>query len=64
MHRLPAGPSGPQLKAYLLHNKIDTGFFVAAYPNATGPAGKAALAAREQLIAFAVGPQGMEPDDL
>jgi hypothetical protein len=60
----PPEATGPQLKAYLLHNKIDTGFFVAAYPHATVPQVKAALAAREQLIAFAVRSQGMGPDDL
>ena len=60
----PPEATGPQLKAYLLHNKIDTGFFVAAYPQATVPQVKAALAAREQLIAFAVRTQGMGPDDL
>ena len=37
---------------------------MAAYPHATVPQVKAALAAREQLIAFAVRTQGMEPDDL
>jgi hypothetical protein len=60
----PPEATGPQLKAYLLHNQIDTGFFVAAYAHATVPQVKAALAAREQLIAFAVRTQGMGPDDL
>jgi hypothetical protein len=60
----PPEASGPQLKAYLLHNKIDTGFFVAAYPHATVPQVKAAVAAREQLIAFAVRAQEMPADDL
>jgi hypothetical protein len=60
----PPDATGPQLKAYLLHNQIDTGFFVAAYPHATVPQVKAALAAREQLIAFAVRTQGMGADDL
>ena len=60
----PADATGPQLKAYLLHNKIDTGFFVAAYPNSTVAQVKAALAKREQLIAFAVRAQGMGPDEL
>jgi hypothetical protein len=60
----PPEATGPQLKAYLLHNKIDTGFFVAAYPHATVPRVKAALAARERLIAFAVRTQGMSAGDL
>ena len=60
----PPEASGPQLKAYLLHNKIDTGFFVAAYPHATVPQVKAAVAARQQLIAFAVRAQEMPADDL
>jgi hypothetical protein len=60
----PPEATGPQLKAYLLHNQINTGFFVAAYPHATVPQVKAALAAREQLIEFAVRTQGMGPDDL
>jgi len=60
----PPDATGPQLKAYLLHNKIDTGFFVAAYPHATVAQVKAALAGREQLIAFAVRAQGMRAEDL
>ncbi len=60
----PPDATGPQLKAYLLHNKVDTGFFVAAYPNATVAQVKAALAAREQLVAFAVRAEGVGPDDL
>jgi hypothetical protein len=60
----PPQATGPEFKAYLLHNKIDTGFFVAAYPHATVPQVKAALAAREQLIAFALRTQGMAPAEL
>lgn len=60
----PPEATGPQLKAYLLHNKVDTGFFVAAYPHATVAQVKAALAAREQLIAFAVRAQDLGPEDL
>jgi hypothetical protein len=60
----PPDATGAQLKAYLLHNKVDTGFFVAAYPHSSVAQVKAALAAREQLIAFAVRAQGMGPDDL
>ena len=60
----PPDAAGPRLKAYLLHNKIDTGFFVAAYPHATVPQVKAALSAREQLIAFAMRAQEMRAEDL
>jgi hypothetical protein len=60
----PSDATGPQLKAYLLHNKIDTGFFVAAYPHATVPQVKAAVAARAQLIAFAARAQDMPAEDL
>jgi hypothetical protein len=59
----PPDATGPELKAYLLHNRIDTGFFVAAYPHATVPQVKAALAAREQLIAFAVRAQELRAED-
>jgi hypothetical protein len=60
----PSDATGAHLKAYLLHNKIDTGFFVAAYPHATVPQVKAAVAAREQLIAFAARAQEMRAEDL
>lgn len=60
----PPEASGPRLKAYLLHNKIDTGFFVAAYPKATVAQVKAAVAARERLIAFTVRAQTLDADDL
>ncbi len=60
----PRDATGPRLKEYLLHNKIDTGFFVAAYPKATVAQVKAGLAAREQLIAFAVRAQEMGAEDV
>jgi hypothetical protein len=60
----PPEATGPQLKAYLLHNKIDTGFFVAAYPNSTVAQVKAALEARARLISFAVLAQTIPADDL
>ncbi len=60
----PPGASGAPLKAYLLHNKIDTGFFVAAYPDATVAEVKAALVARARLIDFAVRAQDMSRDEL
>jgi len=63
VRRLPARGHRPAAEG-LLHNEIDTGFFVAAYPHATVPRVKAALAARERLIAFAVRTQGMSAKDL
>lgn len=60
----PEGAAGADLKHYLLHNQIDTGLFVAAYPKATVPKVKAALDVRERMIDFAVSSQGMGPDEL
>lgn len=60
----PTPASGPALKAYLLHNQLDTGFFVAAYPDASVEQVQASLALREQLIAFTVRSQGMDPTTL
>jgi hypothetical protein len=60
----PQPAAGEPLKAYLLHNQIDTGFFVAAYPKASVEEVRASLALREQLIAFAVSSQGMDAEAL
>jgi len=60
----PPEAKGPELKRYLLHNQIDTGFFVAAYPHATVAQVKAALDARERLTAFAVRAESMGPEEL
>lgn len=60
----PQPASGAALKAYLLHNQIDTGFFVAAYPDASVEEVHASLALREELIAFAVSSQGMDAETL
>lgn len=60
----PAGAAGAELKAYLLHNKIDTGFFVAAYPHSTVPQVKAALATRERLIALALAAPELTAEEL
>lgn len=56
--------SGAELVAYLRHNQIRTGFFVAAYPHATVPAVKRCLAVRERLIAFATRSQALSPAEL
>lgn len=58
----PAG--GERLKAYLLHNQIDIGFFVAAYKDHTVAEVKDALALRERLMSFAVCVQGLDASAL
>jgi hypothetical protein len=60
----PSGAAGPALKAYLLHNQIHTGFFVAAYPDSRVPQVKAALAARERVIALALAAPGLTAEEL
>lgn len=60
----PEGAAGATLKAYLLHHQIDTGYFVAAYPEATVAEVKQGLELRERMIAFAVGSQALEPAEL
>lgn len=60
----PTPATGAALKAYLLHNQLNTGFFVAAYPDASVDQVRASLALREQLIAFTVRSQGMDPATL
>ena len=56
--------SAAELKAYLHAHRIDTGFFFAAYGQATVERVRAALDLRERLIPFAVESQGMEPAEL
>jgi hypothetical protein len=60
----PRPAAGEALKRYLLHNQIDTGFFVAAYGTATVQEVQAAVAQRSRLIDFAVAAQGLAPGDL
>lgn len=60
----PQPASGDALKVYLLHNQIDTGFFVAAYPDASVEDVKASLDLRERMIAFAVRSQAMDAAQL
>jgi hypothetical protein len=55
---------GGALKAYLLAHQAKTGFFVAAYPQATVAHVRAALEQRERVIAFARSAQGMDPAQL
>jgi hypothetical protein len=60
----PQPPAGAPLKAYLRAHRHKTGFFVAAYPQATVGDVRAALAQREDVIAFARAAQGMDPAQL
>ena len=60
----PRPPAGATLKAYLLAHHHTTGFFVAAYPQATVADVRAALAQREDAIAFARDAQRMDPAQL
>jgi hypothetical protein len=60
----PQPPAGAALKAYLRAHHAKTGFFVAAYPQATVADVRGALAQRETVIAFARGAQGMDPAQL
>ena len=55
----PRPASGAALSGFLMDHRIKTGFFVAAYGEATVPEVRAALAQREALIAFAQEAQGM-----
>lgn len=60
----PASASGPELKRYLLEHRLETGFFVAAYNDATVAKVKASLELRERMIDLAVRSQGMPPAEL
>jgi hypothetical protein len=57
----PQPPAGAPLKAYLRAHHHKTGFFVAAYPQATVGHVRAALAQRDETIAFARVAQAMDP---
>jgi len=60
----PQPPAGAPLKAYLRAHHHTTGFFVAAYPQATVGDVRSALAQREDVIAFARDAQRMDPAQL
>ena len=60
----PQPPTGAALKAYLRAHQATTGFFVAAYPQATVGQVRDALAQREHVIAFARSAQAMDPAQL
>jgi hypothetical protein len=55
----PKSARGAPLKRYLLHNQIDIGFFVAAYPNTPVDEVQAVLARRKQVADFAIRTQGL-----
>ncbi len=57
----PAGAAGPELKRYLLHNQIGTGFFVSAYPTADVAKVRRCLDVRSRLIAFAQRAEDLDP---
>ncbi len=59
-----APQTAADLKRYLLHNQIETGFFYAAYPGATVAKVRAALDNRDRLIDFALRAQSMPPQEL
>jgi hypothetical protein len=52
---------GAALERYLLHNKIPTGLFFTAYPDATVKDVQDCLELRDRTIAFAVRAQTMNP---
>jgi hypothetical protein len=60
----PEGARGPALKKYLKHNQIKSGIFFAAYGQATVGTVQQSLRQREQMIAFAIRAQGLEPEAL
>jgi hypothetical protein len=60
----PRPAAGAPLKAYLRAHHHKTGFFVAAYPQATVAQVRSALAQRDEAIAFARDAQGMDPAQL
>ena len=60
----PPGAAGTELKDYLLRNQVHTGYFVAAYPEATVSKVRQSLEQRQRMIDFAVRAQTMAPDEL
>jgi len=60
----PAKCEGQALKTYLRHNQVNSGFFYAAYPNATVEQVRRTLDQRERMMAFATEHQGVPPAEL
>jgi hypothetical protein len=59
-----AASGSADLVRYLLHNQIDTGFFVAAYPKANLGQVRRSLLLRDRMTAFAITAQTMRPAEL
>lgn len=60
----PTRPRGVALKRYLLHNQIDIGFFVAAYPSATVEHVKSVLGLRSRVADLAIRSQSLGAGEL
>jgi hypothetical protein len=60
----PKRARGAPLKRYLLHNQIDIGFFVAAYPQATVQQVTGVLALRTRVADLAIRTQGLGASEL
>jgi hypothetical protein len=60
----PASMARGELKEYLLHHRIMTGYFVAAYPDASVAMVRRSLEVRERMIDLAVRAQSMSAADL
>jgi hypothetical protein len=60
----PDPPEGEALKRYLTHNQLKTGFFAAAYPQATVQDVQRSLDLRQRMIDLAVRTQGMDAAQL
>jgi hypothetical protein len=60
----PPSARGDELKRYLLHNQIETGFFVSAYPEADVVKVRRCLDTRSRLIEFAQRAERLEPQEL
>jgi hypothetical protein len=57
----PAGTTGERFAAWLLERRVPNSFFFSAYPHATLPDVRNALAAREQALDFALRAQSLDP---
>jgi hypothetical protein len=60
----PEPARGTALKAYLQHNRLQTGLFFSPYPEADVAKVTAALSVRAKTIALAIRSQGMAPEEL
>lgn len=60
----PAASDREAFLAYLLHNQVDTTFFVSAYPDATVQDVQTSLDVRRRVAAFAIAAQRQDPEEL